>query len=145
VLAVAVWNIDDLARTLTDDPRTKGRFDTFAMSLSVCSDASRHLDERFLTAMLEDARSGGGRILEAETLRALGLAAATEDLLDEARAIFEECGALPYVARTRCEAAILRDDEDELEAGIGYLESIRDEVQVERYLHEATERKRRAG
>ena len=145
VLEVAAWNIDDLARTLTDDPRTKGRFETFAMSLSVCSDAGRHFDERFLTAVLEDARSAGGRILEAETLRALGLAAAAPDLLDEARAIFEDCGALPYVARTRCEAAILRDDEDELEAGIGYLESIRDEVQVERYLHAATERKRRAG
>jgi hypothetical protein len=57
-------------------------------------------------------------------------------LLDQALEILAIAGALPYVARTRAEAAILRRDRAELDAAIAYLESIRDEVQVERYLRE---------
>ena len=42
--------------------------------------------------------------------------------------------ARPSFARSRCEIALLARDRDELEAGLADLESIGDEVQVERYL-----------
>ena len=42
--------------------------------------------------------------------------------------------AAPYIARTRCELAILDGNKAELDAGLEYLEKLGDAVQVERYL-----------
>jgi hypothetical protein len=112
------------------------RWEYFAFFTSVCSDSGRMIDLEYLDGALADARGGSARLVEAETLRAQGLARSDPALLDQAREILAMAGALPFVARTRAEAAILRRDRVELDAAIAYLESIRDEVQVERYLRE---------
>ena len=112
------------------------RWEYIAFFTSVCSDSGRLLDPKYLDGALTDARDASSRLLEAETLRAQGLAQSDPALLDQAREILADAGALPYVARARAEAAILRRDRAELDAAIAYLESIRDEVQVERYLRE---------
>jgi hypothetical protein len=129
--AIAAWDPDLIAKSLRAERFT---YETVALGLSVCTDAGRHLDRPFLEDTLSSAKRANAGLLEAELTRAMGVATADSRLLDEARSRFESYGAMPYVARTRCEAAILRGDRIELDAGLAYLESIRDELQVERYL-----------
>jgi class 3 adenylate cyclase len=138
-ISIATWDIGKLAASLTVDliGTAAGRYDYVAAYLSICSDSAKVVDVNFLASLLEPVRAASARIMEANILRSQGLAKAEAAALDAANAIFRACGALPYAARTRCEAAILRGDRIELEAGLAYLESIRDQVQVERYLHAA--------
>src|SRR5205814_4215901 len=138
--AIAAWDLPELAATLTDAGglrTTRGLHEQVAMFLSILSNEGARLDRAFLEALIVDARAAGARLLEAEAIRASGLAVNEPAQLDAAAAIFERCGAAPFAARTRCEAAIMRGDRAQLEAGLGYLESIRDDVQVEHYLHAA--------
>jgi class 3 adenylate cyclase len=131
--AIATWNVDALADSLD----RRAQFDGQALNLSICGDAGRRLGGQFLDGVLSDARSRNARILEAEALRGLGLTRQDPSLLAAANKIFVAAGALPYAARTQCELAIMRGDRAELEVGLSHLDSIRDEVQVERYLRAA--------
>jgi hypothetical protein len=128
-------------QSLTGTPIT-ARWEYISFFVSYCSDNKRVLDEEFLEQALADGRRGSARFLEAEALRALGLARADPGLLDQAVAVFADCGAPPYEARARIEAAILRGDRGELDTGMKYLESIRDNVQVERFERDFRDRPR---
>jgi class 3 adenylate cyclase len=79
------------------------------------------------------------RVLRAQLHRTRGLVKNDPAYLDAALAIFEEIGAVPYVARLRCERALLTGDEAGLAEGRRALEGIRDVAQLERY-----ERQRRS-
>jgi class 3 adenylate cyclase len=137
--AIARWEMDELADALMAHRQAwrTGHREQLVLDVSICTDAGRQLDEAFLNTTLSYARSGRARLLEAEALRALGLVRQEEAPLVAANEIFAAAGALPYAARTQCELAILRGRRQDLESGLAYLESIRDEVQVERYLHAA--------
>ena len=110
------------------------RWEYIAFFTSVCSDSGRMLDPKYLDGALIDARDGSSRLLEAETLRAQGLARSDPALLDQAREIWElpaPCHSWPALAvKRQCFAATVASSMQ----AIAYLESIRDEVQVERYL-----------
>jgi hypothetical protein len=129
--AVAAWDIGAIAETIAG---ARPNYDAVAMSMSICADAGQPLDADFLASTRELAAASSATLLHAQCLRALGLASSNVALLDEARQIFQESGSLPYLARVRCEAAIMHGDKAELDAGLTYLESIRDITQVERYL-----------
>jgi len=134
--AIADWDLEALAASLTEERLGSviGRFDYAATFLTIVSDDRRHVDPTYVESLLAVSRQGSGRILEACVLRHRGVQAADVSDLDRAREIFASAGARPYQARCRCEAAIIRADRNELDAGMAYLESIRDEVQIERYL-----------
>ena len=51
-----------------------------------------------------------------------------------ARELYERAQARPFIARTRCEVALMDRDRSELDRGLDDLELIGDVVQVERYL-----------
>lgn len=136
-MAVVRWDLDAVASALAAEAQRQVAtlpYDGLTQWLSMCTDADKRFDESLLTGISDYVHGGRAPMLEAEALRALGQSRRDATLLDEARILYEAARALPYVARTRCEAAILRADRAELEAGVQYLESIRDEVQVERYL-----------
>jgi class 3 adenylate cyclase len=137
--AWAAWDIDEL-RDAIKTPDVS--FETIAVAMSICSDSGRAVDSEFAETNIGRARAASAAILEAQSIRSKGLSSNDSDVLDEARSKFEAMGALPLIARTRCETAIVRGDRVELEAGVAYLESIRDEVQVERYLKVFKDRSR---
>jgi class 3 adenylate cyclase len=135
--AVVRWDTERLGSALVAAGSRAISADRLTHYLAISNDSGNRLAEAYLLEVLERARRTHHLILEAETLRALGLARGDPAMVRSARDMFEASGALPYVARTRCEAAILSSDRAELEAGLAYLESIRDEAQIERYLHAA--------
>ena len=104
------------------------------MMVAVCNDADERIADEALLRGLEGARAAGAVLFEAEILRAQGLSNRDRSKLEAAHAIFQTSSAAPYVARTRCEIALLDGDKAELDAGLEYLETLGDVVQVERYL-----------
>ena len=109
-------------------------YESQQMLVSICNDADVRIDQEALSRGLNSARGSNAVLLEAEILRGLGLAASDSAQLSAARAILESAQAGPYIARTRCEQAIVERDKDELDRGLAALEAIGDVVQVERYL-----------
>jgi hypothetical protein len=134
--AIARWDLEELAAEMLADRQAIGigQHDYRIVNLTMCTDSGVELDDEFLEVNLQEASAARSPMIRATVLRAQGWQASDAALLDEARAIFESCNALPFAARARCEAAIIRRDTPELEQGLTYLESIRDTAQVERYL-----------
>ena len=104
------------------------------MMVSVCNDADVRIDNDALLRGLDGARAAGAVLFEAELYRAQGLASGERAKLAAAHSIFEASNSAPYIARTRCELALLDGSKAELDAGLECLETLGDVVQVERYL-----------
>jgi hypothetical protein len=108
--------------------------DSVERSVAVAADLDRIPDP----ALLEHARStvrirGAVATTLAQLDRAIALARRDPIGLERAQEAFEAMGARPFVARVRCERALLTGDEQELAAGLGELERIGDLEQIERY------------
>ena len=140
--AIMRGDAEDLREAVEHDwQRLLGsRLTDFGWAVSRVSDEGMTLSEDRLADALDVVRRMHLTLGEAEILRALGIARADPALLSQARAIFAASGAAPFEARTRCELALITGDHDGLEAGLAYLESIRDVVQVERYLKRWSDR-----
>ena len=111
------------------------RIDYFERVLSLLCDAGAELPPPdLLRAVANTMRSRGFRPLQAQALRALGLAAGDAPALGDALGIFEEMAAAPYAARTRAELAILTDDRALLSSALQELAGFGDVQQQERYL-----------
>ena len=101
-------------------------------TLSLCVDLGRTLAPDTIRPIVESATADGLTLLEAQARRALGTAERDAAELTRALAIFEEARAVPYVARVRCERALLTGDRRELEAGMHVLEALGDLDQLTR-------------
>ncbi len=134
-----------LAQFLRWDPKAMGdelrpamvpatTFENLAMGMGMCSDANQRLDHEFLVAALAESERTKSSLGRAEVLRAIGIANVDTESLAAAHADFYAHGAAPYAARTAAELAILTGDRARLDTAISYLESIRDDTQVQRYL-----------
>jgi hypothetical protein len=95
-------------------------------ALSLLADRGRFPAVDALRGIGEFAHGHSYRILEAQALRAQGAAMADIALLTRALDLFEQAGAVPYVARTRCERALLTGDSENLAAGLRALETLGD-------------------
>ena len=78
-------------------------------------------------------RPGEFPLLEAQANRLLGRIDHDPDRLTRALSAFERSKAAPYVARVRCERALLTGNRDELESAIRVLEQLGDQDQVCRF------------
>jgi hypothetical protein len=101
-------------------------------ALSFCCDRAYPLASGLTRAIVAFAEPLGHQVLEAQARRALAIGSADPQELAQALAIFERINAAPYAARTRCERALLLDDEHELTAGMRALEAIGDVDQLAR-------------
>jgi tetratricopeptide (TPR) repeat protein len=101
-------------------------------ALSFCCDRAYSLDADLTRAIVAFAEPLGHQVLEAQARRALGIGSRDPQELARALAIFERIRATPYAARTRCERALLTDDEHELAVGMRALEAIGDVDQLSR-------------
>ena len=101
-------------------------------ALSFCCDRAYPLASDLTRAIVAFAEPLGHQVLEAQARRALGIVSADPQELARSLAIFERISAAPYAARTRCERALLLDDEHELTAGMRALEAIGDVDQLAR-------------
>ncbi len=100
--------------------------------LSLCADRSTPLDPEVLRKFIGFAIAHKCLILEGQARRALGLSLQDPEDLTRALSIFERTYALPYVARVRCERALLTGDQTELVAGLKVLEGLGDHEQSAR-------------
>ena len=94
--------------------------------LSLLTDRGRVPSAPTLHGIAEFSAASGFRILEAQALRALGVATADAALLSQAVALFEQADAVPYAARARIERARVTQDQGELSAGARILETLGD-------------------
>jgi hypothetical protein len=101
-------------------------------ALAMCCDYRHLVDMAAARRILEFAQKYQLRLLEAQAWRALALAQHDASLLARALTLFETTNALPYVARTRCERALLTGDAHELAEGMRALETIGDIDQLAR-------------
>jgi hypothetical protein len=101
-------------------------------ALSYCCDRAFPLASDLTRSIVAFAGPLGHQVLEAQARRALGIGSADPQELARVLAIFERIGATPYAARTRCERALLIDDERELAAGKRALEAVGDVDQLAR-------------
>lgn len=116
-----------------------GRFDFQHMSLeylerglSFAADRRQPPAADVVRPIAEFAAAHGYQVLEAQACRALGIALRDPAQLTHALDLFERIGAGPYAARTRCERAVLMDDEVSLDAGMRVLTELGDLNQLER-------------
>ena len=84
---------------------------------------------------LEFAEAHAFSIAAAQAHRAIGHAERDSHRLSTSIQLLERAGALPYVARVRCERAWLTGDHAEMRAGIAILEKLGDMEQVGRFEH----------
>ncbi|HEV8339829.1 MAG TPA: adenylate/guanylate cyclase domain-containing protein [bacterium] len=110
--------------------------DALERTLSLCCDRGHAVSAELLPPIVEFAGRHGHRILEAQAWRALGMA--RQETLEFRRALelFERTGAVPYVARVRCERALITSDEGEMTAGLKILEALGDAEQTARFEQE---------
>jgi hypothetical protein len=128
------WDVHEMCDLLRPAVVVQTTFENVSMGMSICSDAGQPLDQDFLEAALAESERTKSVLGRAEVLRAIGLAQADAEALTEANAQFTARGAAPYAARTAAEIAIQTRDRARLDRAISYLESIRDETQIQRYL-----------
>ena len=135
-------DVDGIVDNITQADGLSERYapEYVAMALSHLSDIQRYIPGVHLEQGLDQLRIGTVPVLRGEILRALGLVGNDVDRLREARAVFETIGAPPYAQRVCAEIGLLTDDRTLFDDALGYLESISDEVQVERYLKRWTGR-----
>jgi len=110
-----------------------GQPERFERSISVLLDHGRIPPTDRLMEMLSYARQREFPLLEAQMRRGLGLHAADEAELGRALELFGRANAIPYVARVRCERALITGDRSELQAGLAMLEGLGDVDQLGRY------------
>jgi class 3 adenylate cyclase len=72
-------------------------------------------------------------ILQAQAERVIGLGHRDVGRLSRALDLLQQAGALPYVARVRCERALFTGDHDEMDAGLAVLERLGDIQQLGRF------------
>jgi hypothetical protein len=95
-------------------------------ALSLTTDRGRFPSLPVLQRIGEFARAYAYRLLEAQALRAHGVATGDAAVLVRARELFDQAGARPYAARASCERALLTEDRDALTAGTRTLEGLGD-------------------
>jgi class 3 adenylate cyclase len=108
------------------------RLERVERALSRLVDADRLPERATIEAILEYSRSKFP-ITEAQAERALGRLERSADRLERAMGLFERAGATPYLARVRCERAILTGNQAEMEAGLDILEGLGDVEQLSRF------------
>jgi hypothetical protein len=135
-MALARDDVDEIVRLLTEERAVTERFapEYVTMGLSLLNDIQRPLPASAIELVLDTVQAKNVPILHAELLRALSLSDDRLDLLGQALEEFEAIGAGPYAARVRCEISLATTDRAKFDDALAYLESIGDEVQVERYL-----------
>ena len=100
---------------------------------------SRLLDQNYapptrtLETILDHCREHELPIVEAQAERGLGLAQRNVDRLQRSISLFDRAGARPYVARVRCELALLTGNDEEMSAGLAVLEQLGDAEQILRF------------
>jgi len=100
--------------------------------LSFAADRRRPPAAGVVGPIAEFAAAHGYRALEAQARRTLGIALRDPEELTRGLELFEQIGATPYAARTRCELALFTGDEVALAAGIRTLTELGDLDQLER-------------
>jgi class 3 adenylate cyclase len=109
-----------------------GRGDYAERAIAICSDHGWRLPEKELTALRDEARRRGAVLLEAQLLRAIGLATGDAGALRSALTTYEACAAAPYVARTKIELGRLTADDALVQSGKAELETLGDLEQLGR-------------
>jgi class 3 adenylate cyclase len=110
-----------------------GRPEYWERALSVIADRGAAPSDDALGVMRRIAAARGHPILEAGVLRTVGVAHADPASLRSALALFKLAGALPLVARCRCEIGRMTGDDGELSAGLAVLDSLGDRESLARY------------
>ena len=116
------------------------RVEQWERIVALLADHRRLPPEGALESIARIAEAQGLAVLEAQAQRALGLRRGNSALLGVALDAFERAGSVPYVARLRCELALMNADREELRAALTTLRSLRDLEQVERYEEAARQR-----
>jgi hypothetical protein len=100
---------------------------------------SRLLDQDYvpptstLDTILDYCREHELPVVEAQAERGLGLVHRNVDRLQRSISLFDRAGAIPCVARVRCERALLTGDHAEMQAGLAVLEGLGDAEQILRF------------
>ena len=126
-LRLVAETLSEIARTLTGLPERAER------GLNLLLDAGEGLSADRLGELLEFAEDGHFRPLEAQVRRGLGMVGRDLGMMTRALELWEEMAAVPYVARVRCERALLTGDHAELDNGLAVLERLGDRLQLGRY------------
>src|SRR5919204_566952 len=104
-----------------------------AHALSILCDLGRPPDAQLLQGVKARLLGVSTAAIEAETQRCIGLASRDVAALTRALEAFSKMRAEPFVARVRCERALISGDAEDLEAGLAVLEALGDVEQVQRY------------
>jgi hypothetical protein len=116
--------------------RTRPAFgypERYATAIRLCNDHSVPIDEHALSQWVQRAVGEETAILELEARRALAIVRGDAEEARHALEIAERCGAVPVIARLRCEIGLMTGDHLLYEAGAKVLESLGDIDQLERY------------
>ncbi len=108
------------------------RWQLVERALALCADHRRIPTPDILRPIVSAATARNARILAGQARRALGLSLSDPSELGQALNQFEQAGAVPYVARVRCEQALLQKDHASLVAGMQALEALGDLEQLMR-------------
>src|SRR5919204_3515 len=104
-----------------------------AHALSILCDLGRPPDAQLLQGVKARLLGVSTAAIEAESERCIGLASRDVAALTRALEAFSKMRAEPFVARVRCERALISGDAEDLEAGLAVLEALGDVEQVQRY------------
>jgi tetratricopeptide (TPR) repeat protein len=105
----------------------------YERALNLLLDHDRLLPVSAIAQGLTYAREHRVSLIEAQAERAIGRVERDIARLNRSLALFERAGALPLVARVRCERALLTGDRNDMETGLAMLERLGDLAQMGRF------------
>jgi len=130
--SLARGDLPALENELVRYQRHQRRAAVLEMALAACVDRGQPVPMETVVSLTEFAAARGLRPLEAQGLRAQGLAARDAALLSRALEIYEACKAVPRAAVVAVELGRLRGDPALVERGLSALESLGDLDALER-------------
>ena len=128
-----VGDLDGVAAALANERALGSRIELYERHLSLLADHAREISEVTCRRLVDLALEQRTRPLEGQARRMLALITGDVGEARRAAEIFEACGAVPYAARARVEAALMTGDADGQAAAMAVLEQIGDEDQLLRY------------
>ncbi|MDQ6691818.1 MAG: hypothetical protein M3Z13_03515, partial [Candidatus Dormibacteraeota bacterium] len=133
VLGYGRTDLDAIEHALLRGATQPGQPEGIERFLSVLLDHDRIPPVGVLSGVLASASRREFPILEAQVRRGIGLHTADRAELGRSLDLLERAGAIPYVARVRCERGLITGDRPELEAGLAILERLGDIDQLGRF------------
>jgi hypothetical protein len=109
------------------------RVDRLERAMSRLLDEDTRLPNAILSTIRDYSHDHEFTLVEAQAERGLGRIQQNPDRLKRSISLFDQAGASPYVARVRCERALISGDGAEMKAGLDVLERLGDAEQLGRF------------